>query len=79
MKETKLIWDKWWDSKSAVDRYLLMEKHNVTRINNKFIRRMYNKENSNNCLCCAGTGYIEGDSVDDLQSCLTCNGSGKLN
>ena len=29
------------------------------------------------CCCCNGTGIVEGEHNDDLQSCLTCNGSGR--
>jgi DnaJ-class molecular chaperone len=29
------------------------------------------------CECCDGTGYIEGEHYDDIQACLTCNGSGR--
>jgi hypothetical protein len=26
------------------------------------------------CVCCNGTGMVEGDYRDELESCLTCNG-----
>lgn len=28
------------------------------------------------CDCCNGTGMVEGDCIDELESCLTCNGKG---
>ena len=28
------------------------------------------------CDCCNGTGMVEGDYRDELESCLTCNGRG---
>lgn len=28
------------------------------------------------CDCCSGTGMVEGDYRDELESCLTCNGRG---
>ena len=31
------------------------------------------------CLCCDGTGIVEGESYDDKQSCLTCSGRGHFN
>lgn len=30
------------------------------------------------CECCNGTGIVEGEHYDDLQPCLTCNGSGRF-
>lgn len=35
------------------------------------------KPNESICTSCDGTGEVEGESFDDKQSCLTCNGSGK--
>lgn len=29
-----------------------------------------------NCDCCNGSGMVEGDYRDELESCLTCNGRG---
>lgn len=31
------------------------------------------------CDCCNGTGMVEGDCIDELESCLTCNGKGSFN
>ena len=31
------------------------------------------------CLCCDGTGIVEGESYGDKQSCLTCSGRGHFN
>lgn len=41
----QLVWMEWWQSKSAVDRFMLMNKHKITIVNDKLIRRMYNNEN----------------------------------
>lgn len=30
------------------------------------------------CPCCYGTGTVEGTYVGEIESCLTCGGSGKL-
>lgn len=32
--------------------------------------------NKEMCVCCDGTGIVEGEHCDDKQSCLTCNGKG---
>ena len=45
MKTTQLIWNEWWQNLTAVERFRLMKKHNVSVINSKTIKKMYNKEN----------------------------------
>ncbi len=37
------------------------------------------EENKNFCPCCNGTGYVEGEEIEDKLTCLTCNGRGVLN
>ena len=32
----------------------------------------------NSCPCCKGKGIVDGDCIEDKESCLTCNGRGKL-
>ena len=43
--KTQLVWNEWWQKKNAADRFMLMNKYNIKSVNNKLIRRMYNKEN----------------------------------
>lgn len=40
----------------------------------KFANEYYNSK----CPCCNGTGVVEGEHAEDVEGCLTCNGSGKL-
>ena len=53
--------------------------------NLKMLIRNLRKEEENKrseqlkCLCCDGTGIVEGESYDDKQSCLTCSGRGHFN
>jgi len=53
---------------------------------NKLVDRLYKAINVMQCCMgkaeqlkcdsCNGTGMVEGDHIDELESCLTCNGRG---
>ena len=38
----------------------------------------YEPNASKLCPCCDGTGKCEGEHYDDIKSCLTCGGSGRV-
>jgi hypothetical protein len=40
------------------------------------IRGVVEQSEQLKCDCCNGTGMVEGDYRDEVESCLTCNGRG---
>lgn len=42
----KSKWIEWWQSLSATERFPLMKKHGINQVNDKLIKRMWNKEKS---------------------------------
>ncbi|UXQ88766.1 hypothetical protein [Tenacibaculum phage Larrie] len=47
----------------------------LDKINNYLLREHGER---NTCKSCEGTGTVEGDSIDEIEPCRTCCGSGKL-
>ena len=45
MQQTLFPWKEWWQNKNAPDRFMLMNKYNIKQVNDKLIKRMYEKEN----------------------------------
>jgi hypothetical protein len=63
-------------NKEAID-YMLYGKP-TSCLNEEFLDELKDYCDIEKCLCCNGTGTVEGEYVEDIESCLTCNGRGFL-
>ena len=44
MQKSLFPFKDWWQNKNAPDRFMLMNKYSVKTINDKELKKMYNKE-----------------------------------
>jgi hypothetical protein len=47
-------------------------------LNEEFLDELKDYCGIEKCPCCNGTGIVDGDCIEDKESCLTCNGRGFL-
>jgi DnaJ-class molecular chaperone len=70
--ETKATYNKWLKELTEGEKDLVIEMINeALRIHD-----VVEQSEQLKCDCCNGTGMVEGDYRDEVESCLTCNGRG---
>ena len=57
---------------------IMKEEEEVEKIYRSIDKARNEERLTKSCPCCDGTGHCEGEHYDDLQSCITCGGSGHV-